>query len=93
MILPPTPGHDHGGKQMGGAVANMLDGSGSGNGQWRDTWKKAIVEETGDHLKGKGGDHVADMHKVQVMEGKCRNAATTRRVAEAARSNLLNIVA
>ena len=39
-----------------------------------------------------GGDHVADMHKVQVMEGKCRNAATTRRVAEAARSNLLSIV-
>ena len=30
MILPPTPGHDHGGKQMGGAVANMIDGSGSG---------------------------------------------------------------
>jgi len=33
------------------------------------------------------------MRKVQVMEGKCRNAATTRHVAEAAQNILLDIVA
>ena len=30
-VLPPSPGHNHGGHLRGGPVANMLDGSGSGN--------------------------------------------------------------
>ena len=52
-----------------------------GNNEWRDDWKQYIVNESGEHFKGKGGDHLGDEHKHQVMEGKSRNAATTARVA------------
>jgi len=52
-----------------------------GNNEWRDDWKQYIVNESGEHFKGKGGDHLGDEHKHQVMEGKSRNAATTSKVA------------
>ena len=52
-----------------------------GNNEWRDDWKQYIVNQAGEHFKGKGGDHLGDEHKHQVMEGKSRNAATTARVA------------
>mmetsp|Transcript_10679 Transcript_10679/g.25451 ORF Transcript_10679/g.25451 Transcript_10679/m.25451 type:complete len:619 (+) Transcript_10679:25-1881(+) len=80
-VLGTTPGHDHGGKERGGPVADMEDGSGVGNGEWRDAWKKEIVDQAGDHFRGHGGDHVAETAKSHVMEGKGRNAATTVRVA------------
>lgn len=52
--------------------------------QWRDSWKRKIVEEAADHFRGRGGDHVlhqVELEKLSVMEGKGRNAATTRRIA------------
>ena len=85
-VLPPTNGHDHGGHERGGPVANVVDGSGSGTNEWRDAWKRYIVSEAGAHFRGKGGDHLAqqEQHKRPVMDGKHRNAATTARVAAGA---------
>ena len=54
-VLPPLPGHDHGGDERGGGVGRVYDGSGQGGGQWRDAWKQAIVEQAGDHFRGHGG--------------------------------------
>ena len=65
-------------------MANTVDGSGTGNNEWRDEWKQRLVAEAGEHFKGKGGDHLGEQRKQPVMEGKNRNAATTARVAAAA---------
>jgi hypothetical protein len=85
-VLPPSTGHNHGGHSRGGPVANTVDGSGTGNNEWRDEWKQRVVAESGEHFKGKGGDHLGlgEQRKQPVMEGKSRNAATTARVAAAA---------
>jgi len=47
QVLPPSPGHDHGGKARGGGIGN-IDEIG-----WRDDWKRAIVADTGDRYKVK----------------------------------------
>lgn len=51
MVKEAKPGLDHGGKMMGGPVGVVVEGSGQGNSEWPDQWKKSIVESTGDHFK------------------------------------------
>ncbi|CAD7964965.1 unnamed protein product [Amoebophrya sp. A25] len=51
-VLSSRPGHDHGGNAMGGAVADVVQGSGlPGENEWPAEWKKRIVEEAGDHFR------------------------------------------
>ncbi len=50
-MLPAQAGHDHGGSDMGGPVADVIQGSGVGNNEWSDEWKARIVAEAGDHFR------------------------------------------
>lgn len=65
-VLPPSPGHDHGGKERGGGIGNVEEVG------WRDDWKREIVAETGDHFKVKTGafSFRQEARKRRVVEGK-----------------------
>eukprot|EP00392_Amoebophrya_sp_AT5.2_P004305 g4313.t1 len=86
-VLPARPGHDHGGSSMGGPVADVVQGSGVGNGEWPDEWKARIVAEAGDHFVIPAQEKTsttirqqAAARKEPVAIGKERNAATVQAV-------------
>jgi len=60
----PKKGHDHGGDIMGGAVAPCKEV------QWRDDWKKAIVDQKGDHFRIRKSVNQASEFKNRVLVEK-----------------------
>jgi len=63
----PKKGHDHGGEIFGGAVAECKEV------QWRDAWKKAIVDQAGDHFRIKNTVKQASEFKNRVLTEKNTN--------------------
>jgi len=63
----PKKGHDHGGDIMGGPVAECKEV------QWRDAWKKYIVDTAGDHFRIRNTVPQASEFKNRVLVEKSPN--------------------
>jgi len=68
IVNQPEKGADHGGEIMGGPCASNREIP------WRDDWKKAIVDQRGDHFRIKKTVKQASAYKNQVLTGKHTNS-------------------